>query len=171
MTNKKQLPLHSMVTVWLTTIGQNKPSQPEMMSKDTHGFNIGLITEEVGELLAAMEDNDFTQMCDGYFDALWVITQSAMLNGININELLYAGFNSNMSKFCKTEEEADATIDAYNAGTHPDKYGIKIDTTADLIGTLWVIKRVHDGKVMKSINFKEPDFSSITDRLTREELV
>lgn len=170
MTIKKQLPLHSMVTVWLTTIGQVKPSSPEMMSDDVRDFNIKLIDEEVSELLAAMGNNDFTEMCDGYFDALWVITQAAMLNGININELLYAGFNSNMSKFCRTEEEANQTVEAYDMGTHPNKLGENISTYYEQVNDLFIIRRASDNKVMKSINFKEPDFSGIKGKLVKEKV-
>jgi NTP pyrophosphatase (non-canonical NTP hydrolase) len=171
MKNNNPLPLHSMVTVWLTTIGQQKPTQPEMMSDEVRDFNMKLINEEVTELLTAMKNNDFTETCDGYFDALWVITQAAMLNGININELLFAGFNSNMSKFCKTVEEVEDTIVAYATGKHPSKMGVQIATHYEQVGDLYIIRRNSDNKVMKSINFKEPDFSAITSRLTVNEEV
>jgi predicted HAD superfamily Cof-like phosphohydrolase len=171
MKNNNPLPLHSMVTVWLTTIGQQQPTQPEMMSDEVRDFNMKLIDEEVTELLTAMKNNDFTETCDGYFDALWVITQAAMLNGININELLFAGFNSNMSKFCKTRQEATDSVIAYELGVHPAKMGERIDTKFEQVGELYIVRRISDNKVMKSINFKEPDFSAITSRLIVNEEV
>ncbi len=168
--SKEILPMHSYITVWLQTIGQTKPSQPEFMDVDTKKFNMELIREEVNELLHAMEANDFTEMCDGYFDALWVITQAAMFNGININDIIRAGFQSNMSKFCKSVEEAEETVDAYTNGTHPNKMGTCIPTYYEQVNDLYVVRRSSDNKVMKSINFREPDFSFILDRMTKDEV-
>lgn len=170
MKDKKPLPLHSMVRIWLQTIGQQKPDGPVIMDDRTNEFNRRLIKEEVDELLTAMENNDFTEICDGYFDVLWVVTQAAMLNGIKLEDLLYAGFNSNMSKFCKTRQEAVDTVIAYELGKHPNKMGEQIDTRFEQVGDLYVVRRTSDNKVMKSINFKEPDFSRIEDKLVKEEI-
>ena len=171
MTTKKQLPLHSMVTVWLTTIGQQKPSSPEMMSGEQKILYTKITKEETDELFDAIDADNFTEICDGLFDSLWCITQLAMMYGININELLYAGFNSNMSKFCRTRQEAIDTVIAYELGNHPNKMGEQIDTKFEQVGELYIVRRNSDNKVMKSINFKEPDFSSITNRLNVSEEV
>lgn len=56
---------------------------------------------------------------------------------------------SNMSKFCKTKEEADESVEYYKTQgvvayhEYNNEFGV------------WVIKR-HDGKVLKSINFRKP---------------
>jgi hypothetical protein len=44
--------------------------------------------------------------------------------------------------------------------------GIAIETVFEQVGELYVVRRKSDNKVMKSINFKEPDFSAITSILT-----
>lgn len=167
---KKQLQTHDMVRVWLQTIGQEKPDSPVMLDWPTARFNADLITEETDELIAAMESDNFTEICDGIFDSLWVITQVAMLYGIRLDHVMSAGFTSNMSKFCRTEEEAIETINAYRDGVHPNKMGEMIETYYEKVGDLYVIRRLSDDKVLKSINFKEPDFSIITDKLIKEEV-
>ena len=58
-------------------------------------------------------------------------------------------FNSNMSKACATKEEAQQTVEKYKSEG--------VDTYIKKYNTYFVVKRKDDGKVLKSINFKEPD--------------
>jgi hypothetical protein len=166
MKETKQIPMHSCVAMWLKTIGEDKPGQPQLINGKMNSLYAQLAKEETEELFAAMESDDLTEICDGLFDSLWCITQLAMMHGININDLTRAGYISNMSKFCKTRQEAIDTVIAYELGTHPNKMGVIIETEFEQMGDLYVIRRNKDGKVMKSINFKEPDFSFITKRRT-----
>jgi len=117
-------------------------------------------------LYSAVAANDLTEICDGIGDSLWTITQLAMMHGLNINDITRAVYMSNMSKFCKTRQEALDTVIAYELGKHPNKMGVHMATTFELVGELYVVKRTTDNKVMKSINFKEPDFSFIINRRT-----
>jgi hypothetical protein len=159
-------PLHSYITVWLEKIGIKKPDKPCIMTGEQKKMNMMLIDEEIQELMLALsKNNDIIELCDAYFDVLWVVTQSAMLNGLNINDIVRAGSLSNLSKFCDTEEEALATVSAYSNGTHPNKLGKYIDTHIEKVGDSFIIKRTKDDKVLKSINFKEPNFSFIKDRM------
>ena len=166
MKETKQIPMHSCNAMWLKTIGQEKPSQPQLMDESIRKLYTDITKEETDELYAAIEANDLTEICDGLFDSLWTITQLAMMHGININDLTRAGYISNMSKFCKSKQEALDTEKAYNTGTHPNKPNVFIATWHEQVGDLYVVRRSSDNKVMKSINFKEPDFSFITKRRT-----
>jgi len=165
-------PLHSYITVWLEKIGMKKPDRPCFMTPEQKKMNMMLIDEEVQELMIALsKNNDIVELADAYFDVLWVVTQSAMMNGLNINDIVRAGAMSNLSKFCNTEEEALNTVKAYLEGTHPNKLGQFIETHVEEIGNSFVIKRTKDGKVLKSISFKEPDFSFIEQRMRKTEAV
>jgi len=158
-------PLHSYITVWLERLNIKKPVTPQLMTDEQKKLNMMLIDEETQELLLALsKNNDLTELCDAYFDVLWVVTQAAMINGININDIVRAGSMSNLSKFCSTSDEAYATVDAYLKGTHPDKMGISIETHVEENDSVFSVKRTKDNKTMKSINFKQPDFTFITDR-------
>jgi NTP pyrophosphatase (non-canonical NTP hydrolase) len=169
MKETKKVPMHSCVAMWLKTIGQEKPDQPQLMNKELRDLYVKITKEETDELYDNIDKNDLTQICDDLFDSLWTITQLAMMHGININDLTRAGYISNMSKFCKTKDEAESTIYAYATGEHPNKIGVSIDTYREQVGELYVIRRTSDNKVMKSINFKEPDFSFITKRMKNVE--
>jgi len=165
-------PLHSYITVWLEKIGMKKPDKPCLMTPKQKKMNMMLIDEEVQELMIALSKNDdIVELCDAYFDVLWVVTQSAMMNGININDIVRAGAASNLSKFCDTHEEAIKTVTAYMNGTHPNKQGVFIETRIEEVNSSYVIKRTKDGKVLKSISFKEPDFSFIENRMKKPETV
>ena len=165
-------PLHSYITVWLEKIGMKKPDKPCLMTPEQKKMNMMLIDEEVQELMIALYKNDdIVELCDAYFDVLWVVTQSAMLNGLNINDIVRAGAASNLSKFCDTHKEAIETVTAYMNGTHPNKKGVFIETHIDEVNNSYVIKRTKDGKVLKGISFKEPDFSFIKNRMKKPETV
>lgn len=166
MKETKKIPMHSCVAMWLKTIGEDKPEQPQLMRGELKRLYTQITQEETNELYSAIAANDFLGICDGLFDSLWTITQLAMMHGININDLTRAGYISNMSKFCKSKQEALDTEKAYNTGTHPNKPNVFIATWHEQVGDLYVVRRSSDNKVMKSINFKEPDFSFITKRRT-----
>jgi NTP pyrophosphatase (non-canonical NTP hydrolase) len=159
------LPVHSYVSIWGGLIGQTYPSRP--VSKDEMDTTIDsmLIAEETKELLDAIEQKDYHAICDGIGDSLWVITQLGMKMGFNINDINRAVFQSNMSKICRSEEEAKDTVIAYRDGLHPDKLGQFIDTYYEQTGEdAWVVKRYSDNKVLKSINFRNPDFNFMLRR-------
>jgi NTP pyrophosphatase (non-canonical NTP hydrolase) len=166
MGNLKEVNIIPAIRKWLMVTGVDKPDSPQLLSAEDKKFHAALIEEEVNELLHALRENDITEICDGIFDSLWVINQLAMIQGMNIYDILRAGIESNMSKFCKTEEEAIATVKAYHEGTHPDKMGISINVYYEQKNDKWIVYRLKDDKVMKSINFKQPDFSQITNRVT-----
>jgi phosphoribosyl-ATP pyrophosphohydrolase len=164
----KKMNIVGAVMLWLDKLNVTKPSVPTFMSPTEKNLHINLVQEEVAELLTAVQNNDMVEICDGVADSLWVITQLAMLHGINVNEVIRECLNSNMSKFCSTEQEAIDTIEAYHNGTHPNKEGVSISVYYEQRGDKWIVLRVKDDKVMKSINFKQPNFLHIIDRMPIE---
>lgn len=65
--------------------------------------------------------------------------------------------DSNFSKFCTSEQEAQDSVDAYGTGTHPNKMGEVIECYHEKVGDYWIVKRKSDNKVLKSINFKDAE--------------
>jgi NTP pyrophosphatase (non-canonical NTP hydrolase) len=161
----KKINIADAVTIWLDNLNVIKPSVPTFMNDVEKKLHKSLVLEEVAELLDAVENNNMVEICDGLADSLWVITQLGMLHGINVNEVIRECLNSNMSKFCLTKQEAVDTVNAYFEGNHPDKIGMSISTDYEKRGDKWVVYRVKDGKVLKSINFKQPNFTNIKNRM------
>jgi hypothetical protein len=69
----------------------------------------------------------------------------------------YNTYRSNMTKFCKTEEEAIETVKLYIEGKHPNKFGTCIETLYEETGgEVWKYRIITpNGKIMKSVNFKD----------------
>ena len=81
--------------------------------------------------------------------------------GVDPAELINRIYDSNMSKLCRTESEAAETVAAYWMGTHSDKPNESILTYHRKEGKRYVVRRKKDDKVLKSLNFKEPDFTGL----------
>lgn len=111
------------------------------------------------------EDNsNFTEFRDAIADLKVVVDNQTYFSGMSSeqsNQDLENVMKSNMSKFCKTKEEAEQTCLAYLEGTHPNKKGQVIKTKYNKVGDYYVITKVSDNKIMKSINYKEVFFQKI----------
>jgi hypothetical protein len=64
---------------------------------------------------------------------------------------------SNMSKACKTEEEAIETVKIRSIEQGADCHYEKV-------GDYWIVYRTHDRKVMKNVNYFRPDLKQFLDR-------
>lgn len=69
---------------------------------------------------------------------------------------------SNFSKYCIFEEDAIETVRLYAEGTHPNKMGKKIETYYEKVDSFYIIKQKSDGKILKSMYFKEPEFKTLS---------
>lgn len=176
------------VSEWLTLAGKPSPSKPQFPENDKFQLGLGLILEELFEaaesgpdeqyrnfILAVKKEvdkrvmaykdrerteGDMTELRDACADLRVVIGN--LIHFAGINEQYEKDFeevmNSNFSKFCFSEEEANKTIEAYANGTHPNKMGDVIDCYKEKSGNYWIVKRIEDGKILKSINFKDVNF-------------
>jgi hypothetical protein len=140
---------------------QNRTT-PTINKKDAE-FVINFIQEELDELKQAVEDNNIVEIFDALLDITYVgLGNGALVFGLK-NRMLkgYAEVQaSNMSKICKTEEEAQETVklrsEQQGEPCHFEK------TTGG-----YVVYRSSDMKVMKSINYFRPDLSQF---FTEDEL-
>lgn len=110
-----------------------------------------MLAEEIEEYLVSAEEGDEKGVKDATGDimvVLWGTILKHKLKDVFWNVLAEI-CDSNMSKFCKTKEEADESVESYKTQgvvayhEYNNEFGV------------WVIKR-HDGKVLKSINFRKP---------------
>jgi hypothetical protein len=113
---------------------------------------------------------DMRSLRDGIADLYVTVTNIAYGSGIavwGIERDYDRVMDSNFTKFCYTEEEAEATVQAYRNGTHPNKLGECIETQwklsdePDAEGRGVYIITSLAGKILKSINYEEPKFKSI----------
>jgi len=106
------------------------------------------------------KEGDLTELRDACADLRVVMGNLIHFAGIQdkFNEDFSEVMDSNFSKFCSTEEQAQESVEAYAKGTHPNKMGDVIECYHEKVGEYWIIKRKNDNKVLKSIDFVEPNF-------------
>ena len=123
-------------------------------------LRLDLILEETRELQEANENHDFTEVVDALADILYVVYGAGSSFGVNLDEAFRLVHDSNMSKLCKSQEEAQATVDWYMENREKTGY----DSPAYRKGTngnYWVVYNESTGKILKSINYHPVEFSSI----------
>jgi predicted HAD superfamily Cof-like phosphohydrolase len=135
------------------------PTIPEKMERD---FIYNFILEELDEYKEAAEKGDIVEVLDAFCDIMYVLSAGVMAFGLK--DKFLAAYNevqeSNLSKSCATEEEADATAKFRAAASqrpcHFEKRGDK-----------YVVYRSEDRKVQKSLSYFAPNLRQF---FTDEEL-
>lgn len=126
--------------------------------KSKINMSLDLVNEEVAEFMDGNRTNDNKEILDGFIDTVWVMCNNTYFRGIPafmVIEMFEKVDESNYSKFCKTEQEAKDTVEQYGKGLHWDKFGHVISAQYFEVNNYFVVKRVEDGKVLKSINYKK----------------
>ena len=142
----------------------NKPNnyEPTIGSKDEWMFVYNFILEELEEYKEACEKGDIV----GVLDALCDITYVSLGNGTMLHGLkgqIWKAYQevqaSNMSKSCKTEQEAIDTVTVRS-----NEQGEECHYEA--VGNKYVVYRSRDKKVMKSINYFKPNLEQFFEEKT-----
>ena len=147
--NPNEDSIFQTVNNWLETSGRKRDPNMFPLVKN-------LILEELEELELAVIAKDPQEQRDAIVDLIWVVLNWDYANNLNSEEHATAVAKANWSKFCTTEDEAIQTVDAYIRGVHPSKPGAKIDCYYVQSNDYWVVRRLSDDKILKSINFKAP---------------
>ncbi len=122
-------------------------------------LRVALIQEELDELKKAIEDRDLVEIADALCDIQYVLSGAVLEFGLGekFSELFDEVQRSNMSKTCKTEEEARATVDYYRKERGVECYYKKTDDH-------YLVYRKEDNKTLKSVNYSPPDLKQILDK-------
>lgn len=134
-------------------------------------LRMGLINEERDEVDDALsmdvgepKDNilmrrRMKETIDGLMDLLYVTYGAAVAFGIDANEGFRRVHQSNMSKLCMTEEEAKESVEHYKTlgGFETTEVGYRLSPD----GKHYVLFNVANGKILKSKNFKLPNFDDM----------
>jgi predicted HAD superfamily Cof-like phosphohydrolase len=129
--------------------------KPEIPSKNRCDLRVELISEELQELKEAIENNDLVEVADALCDIQYVLSGAILEFGLGykFKALFDEVQRSNMSKACKTEEEAINTI------KHYEKKGTESYYKKD--GEIFLVYREGDEKTLKSINYSPADLKKI----------
>lgn len=120
-----------------------------------------LLEEELTELEEAIQNDDIFEEYNAIADSYVVLSNLPFYLDLNLkvlNKELSLVYKSNCTKYCQAIEEAEQTKIAYANGTHPNKLGksIEVNIHQNTINgkTIYYLK-TKEGKIMKSINFKD----------------
>ena len=134
----------------------SKPNNytPTIPEKKEWQFVYDFILEELEEYREACERGDIVEVLDALCDIAYVsIGNGTMLHGLKSK--IWPAYQevqaSNMSKACKTEEEAILTVSKRSEEQGEECYFEKVAEGR------YIVYRKRDKKVMKSINYFRPD--------------
>ena len=130
--------------------------KPQIPSEKRCNLRVELITEELKELQEAIEANDLVEVADALCDIQYVLSGAILEFGMgdSFKELFDEVQRSNMSKTCKTMEEAEATQQHYLAKDGTESYVEESDGH-------FLVYRKSDNKTLKSINYSPANLKGI----------
>jgi len=151
------------VEIFNATFGKPNNYVPTIPEKKETDFVYDFCIEEITEYQEACKNGDIVEILDAICDIAYVTLGNAtMLHGLK--DKIWPAYQevqaSNMSKSCKTEEEATQTITQRAKEQGEECHFEKV-------GDYYVVYRTRDRKVMKSINYFRPDLKQF---FTEEEL-
>lgn len=131
--------------------------EPTIPSEQRCKLRVSLIAEELKELEEAIGNKDIVEIADALCDIQYVLSGAILEFGLadKFKALFDEVQRSNMSKACKSLEEAEATIAHYtNKG---------VECFYEQQGDLYLVYRTEDRKTLKSINYSPADLKSIVE--------
>lgn len=157
------VPFVNEVQEFNETFGKPNNYESTIPEKKEWMFVYDFIQEELEEYKEACEKGDIVEILDALCDITYVsLGNGTMLHGLKgkIWKAYQEVQASNMSKACKTEEEAVITV-----GDRSLEQGEPCHW--EQVGDRFVVYRTRDRKVMKSINYFKPNLKQF---FTDEEL-
>ena len=133
---------------------------PEIPSKIRCDLRVALIQEELDELKKAIEKRDLVEIADALCDIQYVLSGAVLEFGLGdkFKDLFDEVQRSNMSKSCKTKDEAKLTVKYYQEKEDTNCYYKKV-------GEKYLIYRESDNKTLKSINYSPANLSLILNQV------
>jgi len=153
MEKNAYVPFVSEVQDFNKAMGKPNNFEPIIPEEKEWMFVYNFILEELEEYKEACEKGDIVEVLDALCDITYVATgNGVMLHGLKDKFMdAYAEVQaSNMSKICKTEQEAKETVKVREIEQGEMCHYEKVEEG-------WVVYRSRDRKVMKSINYFKPD--------------
>ena len=154
----KKLDALNQVAAFHHTFGHPVEQKPIIPAPERCELRVALLSEELKELKQAIEDKDLVEIADALCDLQYVLSGAVLEFGLG--ELFPTLFDevqrSNMSKTCKSMEEALATQKYYK-----EERGF--ESTIEASGAHFLVFRVPDRKTLKSINYSPADLKRILE--------
>jgi predicted HAD superfamily Cof-like phosphohydrolase len=131
-------------------------NEPIIPAEDRCKLRVALLAEELKELEVAILEKDIVEVADALCDIQYVLSGAILEFGLGekFKELFEEVQRSNMSKACKSEDEAKATVEFYKKKDETECYYREE-------GGKWLVYRTSDNKTIKSINYSPADLEGV----------
>lgn len=155
-TNYKEPQALSDVAQFHRTFGLPVIDDPSIPDPKRCELRINLLQEELNELKEAVVEQDIVGIADALADLQYVLSGAVLEFGLadRFKELFDEVHRSNMSKTCKSPQEAIATQEHYLNEKDTESFVVELDKE-------YLVYRSEDKKVLKSINYSPADLESI----------
>ena len=150
---ENSVPFIDEVEEFNAVMGKPNAYEPNIPERKEWEFVYNFILEELEEYKEACEKGDIVEVLDALCDITYVATgNGTMLHGLK--DKIWPAYQevqaSNLSKACRTEEEAKATV-VQRSGEQGE------ECHYEKVGDYFVVYRSRDRKVMKNINYFKPN--------------
>jgi hypothetical protein len=147
------VPFIDEVEEFNAVMGKPNAYEPNIPERKEWEFVYNFILEELEEYKEACEKGDIVEVLDALCDITYVATgNGTMLHGLK--DKIWPAYQevqaSNLSKACRTEDEAKATVVQRSSEQGEECHYEKV-------GDYFVVYRSRDRKVMKNINYFKPN--------------
>lgn len=145
--------------------GLDVPKSPPLdlfEQKQLLSLKLSLIEEEVGELKQAMKEKNLIEIADALADILYVVYGAGIAFGIDLDKAFDLVHESNLSKLCSTQEQAEETVEWYkeefkNGNSPYDSVSFRYEPSTNT----FVVFNQSTGKVLKNKYYKKVDLSCL----------
>ena len=139
----------------------HKPESEIPTIPDNYQFILDTIQEEKDELEAAFKAGDIVEVADALADLLYFVGNGILATGLadKFPEIWKEVQASNMSKVCRTEEEAQKSVEYMQNLKHTEYYYKK--WTSDSGEPYWIVYRKFDDKAGKCYKWFHPNLKDI----------
>jgi hypothetical protein len=147
------VPFISEVETFNALMGKPNNYEPIIPERKEWEFVYNFVLEELEEYKHACETGNIVEVLDALCDITYVsMGNGAMLHGLKTK--VWGAYQevqaSNLSKACKTEEDAKATVEVRSKEQGTNCHYEKV-------GDYYIVYRTYDYKVMKNVNYFRPD--------------
>ena len=153
MSKKSNVPFVNEVEDFNDLMSKPNKYTPVIPEKKEWQFVYDFVLEELEEYKQACEKGDIVEILDALCDIAYVsLGNGTMLHGLK--DKIWPAYQevqaSNMSKACKTQEEAVRTVEVRSKEQGEPCHW-------EQVGDMYIVYRTRDRKVMKSLTYFRPD--------------
>jgi len=146
----------NQVAEFHTTFKHPIQPSPIIPAKQRANLRVSLLAEELKELQEAIDQDDLVEVADALCDLQYVLAGAILEFGLGekFKTLFDEVHRSNMSKACRTIEEAEKTIKHYLDKDGTESYYKEVDG-------LFLVFRKADDKTLKSVGYSPADLKTV----------